>query len=120
MNRSLRLVPLLVLIIIVAARADAPPAVEVVLENLDRPQGVAIQPETGYVYVADSGRGRIVRLVDGKLEDVASGFVVDQDRAADVLGNGPLGLTFLALDNRSLVIGAGGEGLGRDTLYVLQ
>ena len=38
--------------------------VATIAEGLNVPCGVAIQPETGHVFVADSGAGRVIRIVD--------------------------------------------------------
>ncbi|MEQ1904867.1 MAG: hypothetical protein ABL888_11835, partial [Pirellulaceae bacterium] len=37
---------------------------QVIVDNLLAPCGIAIQPETGVVFVADSGNGRIIRIVE--------------------------------------------------------
>ena len=52
----------------------AEPKVETVAEGLTVPCCVAIQPGTGHVFVADSAAGRVVRIVDGKVEDVIVDF----------------------------------------------
>ncbi len=70
-----------------AAKADAPkpagPAMNVLVEGLDNPSGIAVQPETGVVFVSDSGAARIVKIVDGKIEPVVVEF------KTDVYGKGP-------------------------------
>jgi hypothetical protein len=78
------------------------PKVETVLEGLRSPCGIAIQPETGHVFVADSGALRVVRVVEGKLEEVITGFSKNLfgPDAEDV---GPLALAFL--DKQTLVVG---------------
>lgn len=58
--------------------------VETVVGGLTNPCGVAVQPETGVVFISDSGAGRVVRVVDGKLEAVITGF------PKDVYGKGPM------------------------------
>ena len=57
--------------------------VETVLDDLDNPCGVAIQPGSGHIFLSDSGAGRVIRVVDGQAEEVVVGF----DR--DVYGEGP-------------------------------
>ena len=47
---------------------------EVVLEGLNNPTSVAVQPGTGVVFIADSGAQRIIRVVDGLAEEVITGF----------------------------------------------
>ena len=48
----------------VAQAAD----VTTVLDGLNNPCGVAIQPGTSTVFVSDSAAGRIIRLRDGLIE----------------------------------------------------
>jgi glucose/arabinose dehydrogenase len=53
---------------LLAAPAIAQDAsVETVVGGLNNPCGIAIQPETGHVFIADSGAGRVVRVVEGKI-----------------------------------------------------
>jgi DNA-binding beta-propeller fold protein YncE len=87
-----------------AAAQDA--KVETVVGGLSNPCGVAVQPETGHVFVADSAAGRVVRVVDGKLEDVITGFPKDVYGKGPFYDIGPLGLVFL--DKNTLVVGDGG------------
>ncbi|MDB4468390.1 hypothetical protein N9093_00880, partial [bacterium] len=47
--------------------------VKTVVERLNNPCGVAIQPTTGHVFVSDSGALRVIRIVDGKAEPVITG-----------------------------------------------
>ena len=39
--------------------------ITVVLEGLHNPTGLAKQPGTGHIFVADSGTAKVVRIVDG-------------------------------------------------------
>ncbi len=80
---------------------------ETVVSGLNNPCGVAIQPETGVVFVSDSGAGRVVRVVDGKSEDVITGFPKDVYGKGPKYDIGPLGLVFL--DKDTLVVGGGGN-----------
>ena len=48
----------------------AEPTVETVLEGLQNPVAVVLQPETEVIFVAESGAGRVIRIVDGKAEVV--------------------------------------------------
>lgn len=89
---------------------------ETVLDNLDNPCGVAVQPDTGHVFVAEGGAGRIVRVVDGKLEEVIVGFPQDQYGKGPTYKIGPLGLAFI--DAKTLVVGGGGLADGLDLLRV--
>lgn len=90
--------------------------VETVLETLINPSGVAVQPETGVVFVSDSGAGRVIRVVDGKAQDVITDFPMDvygEDPKYDI---GPLGLLFL--DKDTLVVGGGGNPDGEELVRV--
>ena len=89
---------------------------EVVLEGLNNPTSVAIQPGTGTVFVSDSGAQRVIRVVDGKAEEVITGF------PKDVYGKGPLydigPLSLLFLDQDTLMVGEGGMVAGEDTIAI--
>lgn len=89
---------------------------EVVLEGLNNPCGVAIQPETGTIFVSDSGAGRVIKLVDGKAVDVITDFPKDVYGKGPMYDIGPLGLCFL--DQNTLVIGGGGLPDGEELLRV--
>jgi DNA-binding beta-propeller fold protein YncE len=80
--------------------------VETVIGGLSNPCGVAVQPETGHVFVADSAAGRVIRIVDGKAQDVITGFPKDVFGKGPFYDVGPLGLVFL--DKTTLVVGDGG------------
>lgn len=90
--------------------------VDKVLENIDNPSGVAIQPETDTVFVADSGAGRIIRVVDGKAKDVITDFPIDEYGEDPTYKIGPLGLTFL--DKDTLVVGGGGNPDGEELVRI--
>jgi len=85
---------------------------EVVGTGLRHPYGLAVQPETGIVFVAESGAGRVVRMVDGKTEEVIVGFPTEPYAAAPQYNIGPLGLFFL--DKDTLVVGDGGSKDGEE------
>jgi DNA-binding beta-propeller fold protein YncE len=87
-----------------------------VLEGLNNPTGIAIQPETGDVFIADSGALRVVRLVDGKAEEVITGFSKDIYGKGPMFDIGPLGLAFI--DKNTLVVGDGGKPDGEEQLAV--
>lgn len=103
-----------------AAKADAPkpagPAMNVLVEGLDNPSGIAVQPETGVVFVSDSGAARIVKIVDGKIEPVVVEFKTDVYGKGPKYNIGPLGLLFL--DKNTLVVGGGDLPDGEELLYV--
>lgn len=86
--------------------AGAAPKVETVVDGLDNPCGIAIQPGTGTVFVADSGANRVVRITGGKAEDVIVGFPTDVYGKGPKYNIGPLGLAFV--DQNTLVVGGGG------------
>jgi hypothetical protein len=85
-----------------------------VVGGLINPSGVAIQPETGHLFVSDSGAGRIIRIVEGKVEDVVVGFKLDVYGKGPMFNIGPLGLLFL--DRNTLVVGGGDLPDGQEAL----
>lgn len=91
---------------------------ETVVDGLTNPSGVTIQPETGHVFVADSGAGRVIRVVDGKAEDVITDFPADIYGKGPKYQIGPLGLAFL--DKKTLVVGGGGQPDGDELLRVYE
>lgn len=107
------------LIIISAGAINAQDAVvETVLDGLNNPSGVAIQPETGHVFVADSGHLRVIRVVDGQAEDVITDFPRDVYGKGPFYDIGPLGLLFL--DKDTLMVGGGGLPDGEEMLRVFK
>ncbi len=100
---------------------DAAPATgatpETIADELDLPLGIAVQPESGDVFVAESGRGRILRYVDGMPQEVAVGFPQETFENEPTLKLGPLGLVFL--NNETLLVGGGGQVGGEDVIYVM-
>lgn len=91
---------------------------EVVVQGLNNPSGVAIQPNTGHVFVSDSGAGRVVRVVDGKVESVITDFPTEGYGTDPTYKIGPLGLLFL--DEQTLVVGGGGLPDGEDLIRVFK
>lgn len=91
-------------------------AVETVVEGLNNPCGVAVQPETNHVFVADSGALRVIRVVDGKAEPVIVDFPKDVYGKGPMYDVGPMGLLFL--DKDTLVVGGGGNPDGQEMLRV--
>ncbi len=90
--------------------------VSTVVDGLDNPAGIASQPETGDIFVSDSGASRVIRVVDGKAQDVITGFPVDVYGKGPMYNIGPLGLAFL--DKNTLVVGGGGLLDGEELLRV--
>jgi len=109
-------ISVLALLLMATGPAWAEPKVETVAGGLNNPSGLAIQPETGQVFVADSGAGRVIRVVDGKAEDVIVGFPQDVYGKGPMYNIGPLGLAFLGQD--TLVVGGGGKPDGEELLRV--
>jgi DNA-binding beta-propeller fold protein YncE len=99
-----------------ATLVAADPAVETVVDGLYNPSGVAVQPETGDLFVSDSGAGRVIRVVDGKAQDVIVGFSKDVYGKGPMFDIGPLGLVFLNKD--TLVVGGGDKPDGEELLRV--
>jgi hypothetical protein len=102
---------------LVAHEARAQEAkVETVLGGLSNPCGLAVQPETGHVFLSDSAGGRVIRIVDGKAEDVIKGSPKDVFGKGPFYELGPLGLVFL--DKNTLVVGDGGFKDGEECIRV--
>ena len=91
---------------------------KVVLEGLDNPSGVAIQPSTNHVFVSESGAGKVIRIEDGKPIDVVTGFPTEPYGPGPAYQIGPLGLGFIASD--LLLVGGGGRKDGEDLLHVFE
>jgi DNA-binding beta-propeller fold protein YncE len=87
---------------------------ETVIGGLSNPCGVAIQPETGQVFVADSAAGKVIRVVEGKPQDVITGYPKDLFGKGPFYDIGPLGLVFL--DKTTLVVGDGSFKDGEEFL----
>jgi hypothetical protein len=89
---------------------------ETVVEGLNNPTGIAIQPGTNHVFVADSGAGRVIRVVDGKLQEVITDFPTDYYGKSPIYDIGPLSLMFI--DQFTLVVGGGGLEDGEDSIQL--
>ena len=92
--------------------------VEVLLEGLDNPWGLAIQPGTGHVFVSESGAGKVLRVVNGKAEDAVVGFGTAHYGDGPRYTIGPLGLIFIGPE--SLVVGGGERPAGQDLVRVFR
>ena len=90
--------------------------IETVVDGLHNPCGVAIQPGTGHVFVAESGALRVIRIIDGKIEEVITGFPKDVYGSDPQYEVGPLGLAFV--DQNTLIVGGGGNKDGEEILRV--
>lgn len=83
--------------------------VETLLTGLAEPSSVALQPDSNTVFIAESGKQRVIRVVDGKVEVVVDGFGGTAGvGTADGDSTTPLAIGFL--DATTLVVGTGGEG----------
>lgn len=91
---------------------------EVALTGLNNPCGIALQPETGIVFIADSGNLQIVKIVDGKSVPVITEFPKDVYGKGPMVNIGPLGLLFL--NKNTLVVGGGGLPDGEELLRVYE
>jgi DNA-binding beta-propeller fold protein YncE len=112
------------------AKAEETPAAEekpasgsemkarIILSDLDNPTGIAIQPETGIVFIANSGASQVIKVVNGKAEPVITDFPVDVYGKGPKYNIGPLGLLFL--DKNTLVVGCGGLPDGQELLRVYE
>ncbi len=106
----------LALLCCATAALAADPKVETVLEGLINPCGVAIQPESGIVFVSDSGAGKVVKVVDGKAIDVIANSPKDLYGKGPKYEIGPLGIAFF--DKSTLVVGDGGFVDGEEFVRV--
>jgi len=88
--------------------------IDVVLEGLKFPSGLAIQPETGVVYVSDSGNGQVVRVENGKAVPVLTEFPLTALALDSNIQLGPLGLLFA--DRKTLLVGGSGQANGEALL----
>lgn len=104
------------LVLWVALDLGAAPPPEVLLDQLNHPCGVAIQPETGHVFVAESGGARVLRIVDGKSQPVIVDFPLDVYGKGPQYKIGPLGLAFVG--KNVLVVGGGGQPDGAELLRI--
>jgi DNA-binding beta-propeller fold protein YncE len=91
---------------------------KVILSDLDNPSGIAIQPETGTVFVANSGASQVIGVVNGKAEPMVTDFPVDVYGKGPKYNIGPLGLLFL--DKKTLVVGDGSMPDGQELLRVFE
>ncbi|MBM3999897.1 MAG: hypothetical protein FJ297_10225 [Planctomycetes bacterium] len=121
MRKSIGRVVLLGFAAVVVGNAIADePKIVPILEGLAAPMSLAVQPETGTVFLSESGAGKVIRVgADGKAADVITGFPVAPDaEGPDAFGFpvGPLGLAFTG--KNVLIVGEGGRPAGEDQLRV--
>ncbi len=90
-----------------------------VIAGLLNPSGVAVQPGSGHLFIADSGALRILRLdpaAADKAHSVIKGFTKDIYGKGPMYDIGPLGVAFL--DQNTLAVGDGGKPDGQELAYV--
>ncbi len=78
--------------------------IEQVVSGLNYPSGVAVQPETGILFVSDSGSGQVVRVENGVAKPVITDFPLTPLPLDDSVQVGPLGLLFI--DRNTLLVGS--------------
>jgi sugar lactone lactonase YvrE len=100
----------------VESPAKAEAKVETVVSGLTNPLGIAIQPETGAMFVSDSGAGRVCRIVEGKLEEVITGSPKESYDGSTKYDVGPLGIAFV--DKQTLAVADGGYPVGEDCIRI--
>ncbi len=89
--------------------------------NLYNPCGVAVQPDTGHVYISGSGYQRILRFTPPKenqmptIAEVINGFPKDVYGKGPKYEIGPLGLVFVS--KNLLAVGGGGNPDGKEVLW---
>ena len=104
-----------------AEEAPAEAEVKVILSNLYNPSGVAVQPETGRIFISDSGANRVVSF-DPADQNPVRVDVKGDSAAIDIYGKGPkydigpLGLVFL--DQNTLVVGGGDKVDGQEVMRI--
>ena len=91
--------------------------VEQVVGGLSNPCGLAVQPNSGAVFISDSANGRVCRVDNGKLVDVITGSPKDVYGKGPFYDIGPLGLVFTS-DGKSLIVGDGGFKDGEECIRV--
>jgi hypothetical protein len=94
--------------------------IEEVVGNLDNPCGVAVQPDTGMIFAADSAAGKIIRIdpKTKKAEDVIVGYPLDEYGKGPIYKIGPLGLWFQ--DKNTLLVGGGGHKDEEELVFVYE
>jgi len=108
------LAPIIVLIYSLSSMAEE--KIEVVLDGLKNPCGVAVQPESGVIFVSESAAGRVIRVVDGVAQEVITGSAGDVYGKGPKYDIGPLGITFL--DKGRLAVGDGGYQDGKEYVRI--
>ena len=95
-----RLLAAFAVLIVLAGAARAEVKKSNLVTKMKNPSGVAIQPETGHVFISDSGNLRVLRYKPGepkesRIEVSINGFPQDVYGKGPMYDIGPLGLAFL-------------------------
>lgn len=67
----------------------------VLWDGFSNPLGVAVQPKTGLVFVADAGQAKIVRIVDDKPRDAIVDFPKGKIKFGSEIEVGPIAIAFV-------------------------
>lgn len=91
---------------------------KVIADGLNTPAGLAVQPESGDVFVSTiDGVLRLEAGNDFNMNPEIVGFQTDFYGGGPTYSFGPLGLSFL--DSKTLVIGGGGKKDGEDLIWTI-
>lgn len=91
--------------------------IEEVVTGLDNPVAIAVQPESGALYVSEVGKVIRVDPKDNhKTEDAITGFAKDVYGKGPMYDIGPLGLVFM--DKNTLIVGGGDKPDDQEVVYV--
>lgn len=102
-----------------AAAEELAPKVTSVVAGLDHPVGLAIQPGSGTVFVAESGAGRILRLSSDGAIEVIGGLPTASLGSGGQAGKlGPLGLAFT--DRSLLAVGMTAETADKSPIRIYE
>lgn len=106
------------LVALACSATAAEPTVKVVVDGLDNPSGVAVQPGTGHVFVASHAGVHRVDPKSGKINAEVTGY----PEPTDIYGKGPkypvgpLGLAFI--NKEWLVVGDGSRVDGEELVRI--
>ena len=100
------------------------PKVEIVVEGLDLPFSVVAHPSSDELFVAESGSGKVLRIVNNIPQDEIVGFETGEVTRKTSAGErkfktGPVSLCFVSKD--MIVVGtAGNSDHGKDKLHLFK
>lgn len=99
----------------VATGQDPAVRIERIAGGLNRPAGMALQPGTGDLLVAERGAGRVIRITKDGISEVIAGFGAEGGGSSPAL---PVSLAFL--DRAVILVGTASEGPAADPLLVFE